>query len=49
MLELACGEARYQPHRRITPELLDLAILNNVLLFNLFRTVTISRLAPGRP
>ncbi|XP_004648919.2 histone H2A-Bbd type 2/3-like [Octodon degus] len=49
MLESAGREARYRPHRRITPELLDLAILNDVPLCTLLGGATISRVAPSRP
>ncbi|KAM6143337.1 histone H2A-Bbd type 2/3 [Erethizon dorsatum] len=49
LLELADREARYRSRRRITPELLDLAILNDPLLCALLGTTTISRVAPGQP
>ncbi|XP_052027892.1 histone H2A-Bbd type 2/3-like [Apodemus sylvaticus] len=47
LLELAGNEAqRRGTERRITPELLDLAVYSNSLLSELFQFITISQVAP---
>uniref|UniRef100_A0A287DFJ9 Histone H2A n=1 Tax=Ictidomys tridecemlineatus TaxID=43179 RepID=A0A287DFJ9_ICTTR len=48
VLELAGNEARHSARRRITPELLDMAVHNNALLSGLFGTTTISQVAQPR-
>lgn len=48
VLELAGNEAQKIGSRRITPELLDMAIHNNSLLSGFFENTTISLVAPGR-
>ncbi|MBZ3874161.1 Histone H2A-Bbd type 2/3 [Sciurus carolinensis] len=48
VLELAGNEAQHSARRRITPELLDMAVHNNALLSGLFGTTTISQVAPAR-
>nr|XP_034340963.1 histone H2A-Bbd type 2/3-like [Arvicanthis niloticus] len=48
LLELAGNEAqRRGVQRRITPELLDVAVYSNTLLSEFFQFVTISRVAPA--
>ncbi|XP_016072405.1 PREDICTED: histone H2A-Bbd type 2/3-like [Miniopterus natalensis] len=47
VLELAGNEAQKIGRRRITPELLDMAIHNNALLSGFFGNTTISQVAPG--
>lgn len=46
VLELAGEEAQKTGQRRITPELVDMAIHNNALLSGFFGTTTISQVAP---
>uniref|UniRef100_A0A8C9QCV1 Histone H2A n=1 Tax=Spermophilus dauricus TaxID=99837 RepID=A0A8C9QCV1_SPEDA len=48
VLELAGNEARHSARRRITPELLDMAVHNNAPLSGLFGTTTISQVAQPR-
>ncbi|XP_057574834.1 histone H2A-Bbd type 2/3-like [Hippopotamus amphibius kiboko] len=48
VLELAGDEARNAGGRRITPELVDRAVHNHVLLSALFGMATISQVAPAR-
>ncbi|KAG8521350.1 Histone H2A-Bbd type 2/3 [Galemys pyrenaicus] len=47
VLELAGNEAQSRGRRRITPELVDMAVHNSPLLSALFGTTTISQVAPG--
>lgn len=47
VLELAGNEAQKIGCRRITPELVDMAIHNNALLSGFFRNTMISQVAPG--
>ncbi|XP_008508592.1 histone H2A-Bbd type 1 [Equus przewalskii] len=48
VLELAGNEACKSGRRRITPELVDMAVHNNALLSGFFGATTISQVAPGR-
>ncbi|XP_012415311.1 histone H2A-Bbd type 2/3 [Trichechus manatus latirostris] len=48
VLELAGMEAQKSGRRRITPELVDMAVHNNALLSGFFGTTTISQVAPAR-
>ncbi|KAM9180748.1 histone H2A-Bbd type 2/3-like [Dugong dugon] len=48
ILELAGMEAQKSGRRRITPELVDMAVHNNALLSGFFGTITISQVAPAR-
>ncbi|CAK6450042.1 unnamed protein product [Pipistrellus nathusii] len=47
VLELAADEAHKMGCRRITPQLLDMAIHNNALLSGFFDNITISVMSPG--
>ncbi|KAF3812407.1 hypothetical protein GH733_019543 [Mirounga leonina] len=47
VLELAGNEARNSGRRRITPELVDMAVHNNALLSGFFGATTISQVAPA--
>ncbi|KAK2083560.1 Histone H2A-Bbd type 2/3 [Saguinus oedipus] len=47
ILELAVDEADNGGERIITPRMLQMAILNDVLLSTLFRSLHISQVAPG--
>ncbi|XP_059942780.1 LOW QUALITY PROTEIN: histone H2A-Bbd type 2/3 [Mesoplodon densirostris] len=48
VLELAGHEAQNNGRRRLTPELMDMAARSNALLPDLFRTSTISQVAPAQ-
>ncbi|XP_012597734.1 histone H2A-Bbd type 2/3-like [Microcebus murinus] len=48
VLELAGNEAQKSGRRRITPELVDMAVHNNPLLSGFFGTTTISQVAPAQ-
>ncbi|KAB1253670.1 Histone H2A-Bbd type 2/3 [Camelus dromedarius] len=48
VLELAGNEAHNSSRRRITPELVDLAVHNSALLGGFFGTTTISQVVPAR-
>ncbi|XP_053435828.1 histone H2A-Bbd type 2/3-like [Nycticebus coucang] len=48
VLELAGNEAQNYGRRRITPELVDMAVHNNALLGGFFGSTTISQVAPGQ-
>ncbi|XP_004459354.1 histone H2A-Bbd type 2/3-like [Dasypus novemcinctus] len=48
ILELAGNEARNSGMRRITPQLVDMAVHNNALLSGFFDTTTVSQVAPAR-
>ncbi|XP_058391320.1 histone H2A-Bbd type 2/3-like [Diceros bicornis minor] len=48
VLELASDEAHNSGRRRITPELVDMAVHNNALLSGFFGATTISQVAPTR-
>ncbi|XP_035967015.1 histone H2A-Bbd type 2/3 [Halichoerus grypus] len=47
VLELAGNEARNSGGRRITPELVDMAVHNNALLSGFLGATTISQVAPA--
>lgn len=47
VLQLAGNEAQRRGCRRITPQLLDMAIHNNALLSVFFSSTTVSQVAPG--
>lgn len=48
VLELANREAQNRGQRRITPQIVDMAIHNNSLLSALFQNATISQVAPAQ-